>query len=102
VVAALHHRELNSLIDRAIAGSPTLEIALDRLRQARAQEVVVIGAALPTVGGTEGDGWGTGADRALQIARRGWEDYQIFPPIPPPLPAIAAAFKRLLTPEAVP
>jgi NodT family efflux transporter outer membrane factor (OMF) lipoprotein len=30
----------------------------------------------------------------------GWEDYQVFPPIPPPLPAVAAAFKRLLTPGA--
>ncbi|MGO9327411.1 MAG: RND transporter, partial [Steroidobacteraceae bacterium] len=39
---ALHDRELNSLIDRAIAASPTLEIALDRLQQARAQEAVVI------------------------------------------------------------
>jgi hypothetical protein len=32
----------------------------------------------------------------------GWEDYQIFPPIPPPLPAIAAAFKSLLAPNAAP
>jgi NodT family efflux transporter outer membrane factor (OMF) lipoprotein len=59
---ALHDRELNALIDRAVAGSPTLEIALDRLQQARAQEAVVIGAALPAVEGTEGGGWGTGAD----------------------------------------
>jgi outer membrane protein TolC len=35
---------------------------LDRLQQARAQEAVVIGAALPAVEGTEGGGWGTGAD----------------------------------------
>ena len=34
----LHDRELDSLIDRAIAGSPSLEIALQRLQQARAQE----------------------------------------------------------------
>jgi outer membrane protein TolC len=32
----------------------------------------------------------------------GWEDYQFFPPIPPPLPAVAAAFKRLLMPDAAP
>jgi outer membrane protein TolC len=32
----------------------------------------------------------------------GWEDYQFFPPIPPPLPAVAAAFKRLLLRDAVP
>ncbi len=28
----------------------------------------------------------------------GWEDYQIFPPIPPPLPAVAAAFRSLIAP----
>jgi outer membrane protein TolC len=32
----------------------------------------------------------------------GWEDYQIFPPIPPPLPAVAAAFRSLLAPNAAP
>jgi outer membrane protein TolC len=32
----------------------------------------------------------------------GWEDYQIFPPIPPPLPAVAAAFRSLLVPYAAP
>ena len=32
----------------------------------------------------------------------GWEDYQIFPPIRPPLPAIAAAFRSLLAPTARP
>ena len=58
----LHDRELDSLIDRAIAASPTLEIALDRLQQARAQEFVVIGSALPILGGSEGGGIGTGSD----------------------------------------
>jgi len=60
----LNDRELDSLIDRAIAGSPTLEMALDRLQQARAQEIVVIGAALPVFGGTEGGALGTGSDLA--------------------------------------
>ena len=60
----LHDRELDSLVDRAIAASPSLEIALDRLQQARAQEAVVIGAALPAAGGTAGGGWGTGSDLA--------------------------------------
>jgi NodT family efflux transporter outer membrane factor (OMF) lipoprotein len=32
----------------------------------------------------------------------GWEDYQIFPPIRPPLPAVAAAFRSLLIPNAAP
>ena len=61
---SLHDRELNSLIDRAIAASPSLEIALDRLQQARAQEAVVIGAALPAAEATMGGGWGTGSDLA--------------------------------------
>ena len=61
---ALHDRELDSLIDRAIAASPTLEIALDRLQQARAQEAVVIGAALPASQASEGGAWGTGSDLA--------------------------------------
>jgi NodT family efflux transporter outer membrane factor (OMF) lipoprotein len=58
----LHDRELDSLIERAIAGSPSLEIALQRLQQARAQEAIVIGAALPMAEGTEGGGIGTGSD----------------------------------------
>jgi NodT family efflux transporter outer membrane factor (OMF) lipoprotein len=60
----LHDRELNSLVERAIAASPTLEIALDRLQQARAQEAVVVGAALPAAEWTAGGGWGTGGDLA--------------------------------------
>jgi NodT family efflux transporter outer membrane factor (OMF) lipoprotein len=60
----LHDRELDSLIDRAIAASPSLEIALDRLQQARAQEAVVIGAALPAAEASMGGGWGTGSDLA--------------------------------------
>ncbi len=60
----LHDRELDSLIDRAIAASPTLEIALDRLQQARAQEAVVVGTALPSAEASAGGGWGTGSDLA--------------------------------------
>ena len=60
----LHDRELDSLVERAIAASPTLEIALDRLQQARAQEAVVVGAALPAAGATAGGGWGSGSDLA--------------------------------------
>ena len=47
---ALHDRELDSLVDRAVAGSPDIEMALMRVQQAREQEVVVVGAALPQVG----------------------------------------------------
>jgi outer membrane protein TolC len=60
----LHDRELDSLVERAIASSPTLEIALDRLQLARAQEAIVIGAALPSAEFTAGGGWGTGGDLA--------------------------------------
>ena len=61
---ALHDPELNSLIDRAVVASPTLEIALNRLQEARAQELVLVGMMLPSAGATEGGGWGTGGDLA--------------------------------------
>ena len=32
----------------------------------------------------------------------GWEDYQVFPPIPRPMPAVAAAFKRLIDRSTAP
>jgi outer membrane protein TolC len=32
----------------------------------------------------------------------GCEDYQVFPPIRPPLPAVAAAFRSLLVPNSAP
>jgi NodT family efflux transporter outer membrane factor (OMF) lipoprotein len=60
----LHDHELDSLIDRAIAASPTLDIALNRIQQARAQEAVVIGIALPAVEVSEGGAFGTGSDLA--------------------------------------
>ena len=53
-----------SLIGRAIAASPALEIALNRLREARAQEAVVVGSALPMLKGSEGGALGTGSDLA--------------------------------------
>ena len=69
----LHDRELDSLVERAIGANPTLEIALDRLQQARAQEAVVIGAALPAAEFAAGGGWGTGTDlsrgRVSQVLR---------------------------------
>ncbi|HLN09051.1 MAG TPA: TolC family protein, partial [Xanthobacteraceae bacterium] len=46
----LHDRELDSLVDRAVAGNHDIAEALMRVQQARAQEVVVLGAALPQVG----------------------------------------------------
>jgi NodT family efflux transporter outer membrane factor (OMF) lipoprotein len=59
---SLHDRALDALVERAIVASPTLEIALDRLQQARAQEAVVVGVALPSAEFTAGGGWGTGSD----------------------------------------
>jgi outer membrane protein TolC len=32
----------------------------------------------------------------------GWEDYQVFPPIRRPLPAVAAAFRSLIAPYGGP
>jgi NodT family efflux transporter outer membrane factor (OMF) lipoprotein len=63
-----HDRELNSLIERAIAGSPTLDIELNRLQQARAQEAVIVGAALPESEVSEGGALGTGSDLARSRA----------------------------------
>ena len=69
----LHDRELDLLVERAIGANPTLEIALDRLQQARAQEAVVISAALPEAEFAAGGGWGTGTDlsrgRVSQVLR---------------------------------
>ncbi len=59
---SLRDRALDALVERAIVASPTLEVALDRLQQARAQEAVVVGVALPAAEFTAGGGWGTGSD----------------------------------------
>jgi NodT family efflux transporter outer membrane factor (OMF) lipoprotein len=61
---ALHDRELDSLVDRAVATSPTLDIALNRVQQARAQEAYYIGTALPSAESSGGGGIGTGSDLA--------------------------------------
>src|SRR5271157_1952740 len=42
--------ELDSLVERAIKSNPDIEIALDRLQEARTQEAVVMGRALPEAG----------------------------------------------------
>jgi NodT family efflux transporter outer membrane factor (OMF) lipoprotein len=54
--------QLVSLVGRAIAGNPDIGIALARLQQARAQELVATGAALPTGELAAGAGFGTGTD----------------------------------------
>ena len=59
---ALNDAELNSLVDRAVKSNLDLEIALDRLQQARTYEAVVIGNALPEVDASAAAGRGTGSD----------------------------------------
>src|SRR5580658_10970678 len=59
---ALNDEELNSLVDRAVKSNLDLEIALDRLQQARTYEAVVVGYALPEVDASAAAGRGTGSD----------------------------------------
>jgi NodT family efflux transporter outer membrane factor (OMF) lipoprotein len=59
---ALNDEELDSLVDRAVKSNLDLEIALDRLQQARTYEAVVIGNALPEVDASAAAGRGTGSD----------------------------------------
>jgi outer membrane protein TolC len=70
---SLRDPELNSLVSRAIESNLDLKIALTRIQAARAQELVVMGQALPSAGGTGGGGIGTGTDltigRASQLLR---------------------------------
>jgi NodT family efflux transporter outer membrane factor (OMF) lipoprotein len=72
---ALNDEELNSLVDRAVKSNLDLQIALDRLQQARTYEAVVVGHALPEVDASAAAGRGTGndltkgrADQALRSA----------------------------------
>jgi NodT family efflux transporter outer membrane factor (OMF) lipoprotein len=70
---ALNDAELNSLVERAVRSNLDLQIALDRLQQARTYETVVAGAALPGIDASAAAGRGTGSDlskgRADQILR---------------------------------
>jgi NodT family efflux transporter outer membrane factor (OMF) lipoprotein len=59
---ALNDEELDSLVDRAVKSNLVLEIALDRLQQARTYEAVVLGHALPEVDASAAAGRGTGSD----------------------------------------
>ena len=75
---ALNDEELNSLVERAVKSNLDLEIALDRLQQARTYEAVVVGDALPEAGASAAAGRGTGsdltkgrADQALRSADNG-------------------------------
>jgi NodT family efflux transporter outer membrane factor (OMF) lipoprotein len=59
---SLNDAELNSLVDRAVRSNLDIEIALDRLQQARTYEAVVVGDVLPTVDASAAAGRGTGSD----------------------------------------
>jgi NodT family efflux transporter outer membrane factor (OMF) lipoprotein len=59
---SLNDAELNSLVDRAVKSNLDVQIALDRLQQARAYEAVVLGYALPAIDASGGAGRGTGSD----------------------------------------
>jgi NodT family efflux transporter outer membrane factor (OMF) lipoprotein len=54
--------QLVSLVERSIAANPNIAIALARLQQARAQQFVAIGAALPNGELSAGAAYGTGTD----------------------------------------
>jgi NodT family efflux transporter outer membrane factor (OMF) lipoprotein len=54
--------ELDSLVDRAVLSNPNVEIALTRISVARANEIAVLGAALPDADASAGAGRGTGTD----------------------------------------
>ena len=53
---ALNDPELDSLIERAIRANPDIEIALTRLQEARTQQAVLLGNALPEVAASGGSG----------------------------------------------
>jgi NodT family efflux transporter outer membrane factor (OMF) lipoprotein len=54
--------ELDSLVERAIQSNPDIEIALDRLQEARTQEAVVMGRAMPAFDASAAQASGTGND----------------------------------------
>ncbi len=54
--------ELDSLVERAIESNPDVQIALDRLQEARTQEEVILGYALPAADVSAAQAWGTGSD----------------------------------------
>ncbi len=59
---ALGDPQLDSLVDRAVAGNPSVLIALDRLQAARLYEAGLTGTLLPTVDASAAYGRGTGDD----------------------------------------
>jgi NodT family efflux transporter outer membrane factor (OMF) lipoprotein len=58
----LNDPELNTFVERAILANPDIEIALARVQQAREQEFVIAGLALPQGAGAAGAARGSGTD----------------------------------------
>ena len=65
---SLNDPKLNSLEDRALQANLDLEIALNRIQEARAALVAIANQALPVGGATGGGGVGTGADETRNRA----------------------------------
>ncbi len=59
---ALGDHELDALVERAISGNLDLDIALNRLQEARTQEEVVMGLSLPSADAAGAAGRGNGSD----------------------------------------
>jgi len=59
---ALGDPELDSLVERAVAANPDIEIAFTRLQQARTQETVVAGLSYPVADFSGGAGRGSGTN----------------------------------------
>src|SRR5579859_3179939 len=59
---ALGDPVLDSLVDCAVAANPDIEIALTRLQEAKTEEAVLLGYALPTADAAGTLGNGTGSD----------------------------------------
>jgi NodT family efflux transporter outer membrane factor (OMF) lipoprotein len=70
---SLNDAELDSLVERAVRSNLDIEIALDRLQQARTYETAIVGTELPVVDASAAAGRGTGSDltkgRADQVLR---------------------------------
>jgi NodT family efflux transporter outer membrane factor (OMF) lipoprotein len=59
---ALNDRQLNALVERAVASNLDIEAALTRVQTARTEEIVAFNALLPKVGISAGIAAGTGSD----------------------------------------
>jgi outer membrane protein TolC len=84
---AAQQDRLRHLGDALTAARRAVTLATERFDRGLTDSLNVIAAQLVTL---------------FKSLGSGWEDYQVFPPIPPPLPAIAAAFKALFVPNAAP